>query len=655
MSITSPPAFPGSKVSLPDSTAMSGGSSAESNPLLILAGLALVPAFLLPGWWCWPALGLFGLWLGVNARVSGRLWRRTALDWPVILVLAGMLVGLLSSLDPALSANRAWSLVGGLVAFSVVSNGCSPRQVRAYGGLVLSVLGAAVSLLSLIAVDWGRGDLLKLPVIYDHLPHLLNGSFGSGASAESEINPRVVAGALAMLVPAAWTTFFSFSRANLRHKRLKLAGLLLMNLFTSLTLLLTQAPTAIAGLIVAGFLVFLVWSLSLVNGRRRVAAAGLLGLLLALFGLVLLMLLPRLAALLPASDAEPTRRIVFRLEMWLRALDMFAAKPFTGIGLNNFPVSLSHFYPTYSLGPEAHAHNLVLQTALDGGVIGLAAFICVLVGVFSLLRQAWRERDSARRWLIAGVAVGTLAWLFYGVGESITLAHKPAVILWMMWGLVAALAYQPRKEAAQPDDAAVAPGWWKRQRYPLAGLALSLLCLGGLLIAGGWDMFQTNLAVLEAQKALLDNGNGGNFDAAAGGRLAERLVQKGFPGAATFDLAAHLAARQGDFDATADYLQREARLDARNTVLRYIPGEWNIWRPLKDSPPGQPILRLYNQWKMRYPTDPLGYARLAVAYRERCQAGQAATVLQEGLKLVKPDDALLLKALLLQKEVPPGC
>src|SRR5947209_6031083 len=79
--------------------------------------LGLSPTFLFPGWWSWVALVLLiGLWL-LRWRVTGQIWRPTALDWPIALVVAGNAIGVYAALDPTLATNRAWSLVGGILVY----------------------------------------------------------------------------------------------------------------------------------------------------------------------------------------------------------------------------------------------------------------------------------------------------------------------------------------------------------------------------------------------------------------------------------------------------------------------------------------------------------------------------------------------------------
>ncbi len=570
-----------------------------------LLALCCVPAFLLPGWWSWPALILV-LGLGLIGWRSKSL--RTGLEWPLILLLVSVLIGLWASLDLALSLNRAWSLVAGLVTFYTVNTLFNKQQIN-QAGTVLVGFGLLAGAIGLIGTDWGRGDLLKLPFIYDYLPHLLKSSFGSGASAEQELNPRVIAGAMAMLVPLGWSMTL-LSPGNYRWLRILAA------LFLTFVLLLTQAPTAIGGLLVASLITFIVSKL----WRYKWLLALLTTALIGLITLTGANLLTTLARQLPPPDSEPTLRLILRLEMWLRSFDMLADKPFTGIGLNNFPQSINNFYPAYSLGSEAHAHNILLQTAVDGGLPGLLAFGAVLGGVSLTLRKAWQanQDNKAARALLWGIAIGTLSWLFYGVGESITLAHKPALILWAMWGLAAGLARNSQTVSIQKST---------NQKIVKALIIVAVLVMSTLLVIVNLDRLKTNLAIIEGQRAILQNDLAKIAESEAKLREAIRLPNT-YISAATLDLMARLEERQGNFSLALDYLGREAGRDANFTSEKYIPAEWSIWRKSKPAE-ANPLIRLYRQWQIRYPENGLAQGKLALAYAKNCDLSGMSNTLKQ--------------------------
>jgi len=101
--------------------------------------------------------------------------------------------------------------------------------------------------------------------------------------------------------------------------------------------------------------------------------------------------------------------IVERMAHWQAALAMFSDHPWLGVGIGNYAVA----YPQYALGrwrdPLGHAHNYYLNIAAEAGVIGLGAYIILVVACFA---QAWRVMQRTKGYWRA-VALGTLGVLVH--------------------------------------------------------------------------------------------------------------------------------------------------------------------------------------------------------------------------------------------------
>ena len=137
------------------------------------------------------------------------------------------------------------------------------------------------------------------------------------------------------------------------------------------TLLLTQTILGLLGLLAGTFIVLVFVSRWFWLLLPAGVAAG--------AGLVLWMNpVEYLTALLSIDDLGDIA-VLMRLNMWSRAWAMIWDLPFTGIGLNTFPLIQSQFYTGYIIGHEPDAHNLLLQTALDLGLPVLVAFLWFLV------------------------------------------------------------------------------------------------------------------------------------------------------------------------------------------------------------------------------------------------------------------------------------
>jgi O-antigen ligase len=144
----------------------------------------------------------------------------------------------------------------------------------------------------------------------------------------------------------------------------------------------------------------------LVVGFRRERLAG----LVALVGVPLLVLAwatrlvpasvqekllaqARLNDVLSGQINDANFSTVERLAHWIAGLRMFSAHPLLGVGAGNYAAA----YPAYALPdwPDAlgHAHNYYINVAAETGLLGLLAFLAVVV---ASLAVGWRAAHVAR-------------------------------------------------------------------------------------------------------------------------------------------------------------------------------------------------------------------------------------------------------------------
>jgi O-antigen ligase len=193
-----------------------------------------------------------------------------------------------------------------------------------------------------------------------------------------------------------------------------------------------------------------------------VATQGRGGLLAALVGLVLLLtaagprdrrawavktVMGAVAALLVVGGVLAVRLDVFRTESldirrreWAAGLSMFADRPALGSG----PDTYALLYPQKRTVADGRAlgleiadkpHNLFIEYAATTGVLGLAAFVALLVAVG---RAGWRRRREAAALLAVGAAylaqaffsfeVPPLALLFWVVVAGLIVVADPALV-----------------------------------------------------------------------------------------------------------------------------------------------------------------------------------------------------------------------------------
>lgn len=140
-------------------------------------------------------------------------------------------------------------------------------------------------------------------------------------------------------------------------------------------------------------------------------------------------------AVLPRDDGEAPW-VVGRLDLWGAAMPLIVAHPMLGVGPDNF----RHLYGA-ELGLETwderiQANNLYLELLADLGVLGLAAFVWVIVRPMRTTISAWRRRGSgAWMFLYLGIGLALMAFLVHGLLDSFLAFTPTALLFWMLLGL----------------------------------------------------------------------------------------------------------------------------------------------------------------------------------------------------------------------------
>jgi putative inorganic carbon (HCO3(-)) transporter len=426
-------------------------------PWLLLASRYAVIGFLL----------LSALWVARAVR-RPLVTAVSPVEWPVVGLLGMAVISLGVSTDLSLSLPKLAGLLLGLTAFVVVGEGVgTPRDVaRLVAGL--SVGGVGVALVGLVGTAWLVPKVGFLAPIYSHLPHLIQ-RVATSQGVTPGFQPNEVAGILALLIPVPVAVAIYPLRPPYR------LALLASAILMALTLLLTFSRSAILGVSAAMLLVAVGRWPRLAYGLPvgLVAGAGLIWRLgsgavgSALFGL--------------PTGADLPAKALSRGEIWQRALAMIQAFPFTGIGLNTFPIVLARLFPTFVNAPDQpipHAHNLILQTALDLGLPGLLCFLTLLGAAGLALVRAWPETTGWRRGAVAGVAAGLIAHLVFSLTDAVTLGAKPGGFLWVVLGGALALGWLSSKRPALT----VQTGRGSIARYLSAALVLTASSLGSWIV-----------------------------------------------------------------------------------------------------------------------------------------------------------------------------
>lgn len=349
---------------------------------------------------------------------------------PALYLLIGMVgVSLWASFDVSVSLDKVTTLLVSLVLFWAVAGWVSTpaRFAAAISGFLLT--GTGLALAGLLGTRWQDKWPIIGPLVASW-PTVVTGVPGAEAGA----NPNALGGALVLFLPAHVALLWWWLRARRTGDLPRALApvwvgtlLALSASLVTVVLLATQSRGAWAGLAAAGLLAAWVHS----GWRLRLALAAGVGATAW-----------ALRSLMSGPSFES------RLEIWSRAWQALGDVWLTGMGLGTFRDVLPQLYPVYLTPadvPIAHAHNQFLQTGLDVGVPGLAAYVVLWVVAAITIGRAWRAAPaSGVRTVAAGLGAGLTATLVFGLTDAIPLGAKVGVCFWLALALVAALPVATR-------------------------------------------------------------------------------------------------------------------------------------------------------------------------------------------------------------------
>ncbi len=578
----------------------------------------------------WPlfAFGLVALTWVCRWIANGRLTMATGLEIPVVIIILMALVGYSVSIDKSLSYTRFWSLVLGILTFFGIANALRPKHLWAATS-ILALLAIGIVGFAIIGTDWQQTRLVDIPWIYDHLPGLVRNLPGSGVPKTSElINPRLIGITLGIFV-SFFLAFLLFSH----NRNLRLLSLVIV-IVGFITVVLTQTLAGIAGVLVA-LLLFLAWK------NRWFLLTIPLGLGGVVAGVYIIGPM-RVSQYLLSTDNPLGIAMALRLDMWSRAVAMIKDMPFTGIGLNTFTLVQPYFYPGYILGPEPHAHNLFLQTALDLGLPGLIAFLCLIMAwIYIVHRKYLASENYEYRIFLLGLVAGVLAYLSHGFMDAMMLGSKPGLFFWIFLGMGIA-ALDPRGSEKRLDTKYLT----SRIKYliGLPSIAIPLI----LVVIHPTSVYM-NIGAIQAHKALstaLSTGSADIDTLEEAKAILQRVYAADQSNLSANDLLGRIYAwEQNPILAIEGYAGRVA-IDGNKPLLHYYPaGYWlEKLEGKEDSTQNdwQDLVTIYSQWSGRYPDRAELYTQIGLVWQcHLADKTRAASVIESGIQAqAKPIELL---------------
>jgi len=416
-----------------------------------------------------PLVAALGVaWLAGMVRQRAIHFTFAPLLIALLLFFGALLLSLFDALSLSLSAKELLKWGEFLVVYVVVAHTVKDRRQ-------VAILIALVLLAGVLEAAWGLyGSLQRLgPPSYAIVGGRLFRAFGTFGQ------PNPFGGYINLSLPLGLSLLVDRLLRGARGEQRQAIGQHLWTIalltgcaLLGLALVLSWSRGAWLGAAVAVGVVVLVWGVVLLLGARRNEQwrrAGerllLLLLIVAIVGGTLM--LAGAADLLPASITARLGSIseqlgvfdvrtvkltdenyaaVERMAHWQAALAMIQARPLLGYGIGNYAAA----YPQYNLpgweDPLGHAHNYYLNVAAETGLVGLAAYLLLLLVA---LAGAWNVAGRATDGLARAVAIGVLgvlaAQMTHNVFDNLWV-HSMAVPVALLLGLVYAVGQEVPSE-----------------------------------------------------------------------------------------------------------------------------------------------------------------------------------------------------------------
>ncbi len=355
------------------------------------------------------------------------------------LILFGLMVivGVIVTADPDLTHPKAFGLLLGFAYWRYFATAVRTRRALIFAVLFFLLAGIAMTYVGAVSADW-RDKVALLSNLLNRLPSQLVQLPGAAATHTNELGGTIV-----IYLPLFLAVIFGWRPISKRP----LLAIPLLGLASSavLILLLSQSRSAWIGTV--GGLVILAtsWFLFLPKSRLKQTIQIGLGLLALLFIVVLTQLdwnqVSTFIEEPPRDTAVGTfTTLNFRRQLWGAALEVLDDTPYTGTGLGAFRRVVPRLYPISASDSKdvAHAHNILLQVAVDTGLPGLIAYLTILITI-SIITVKIARRQNQDKLLILGLFASLIGLHLFGLTDALAPGAKPGLLFWIALGLVTAL------------------------------------------------------------------------------------------------------------------------------------------------------------------------------------------------------------------------
>jgi len=204
----------------------------------------------------------------------------------------------------------------------------------------------------------------------------------------------------------------------------------------SLAFLLIAVPATLLSFSRGGYLALAAVAVGLaIAHRRRWALLG-----IAVAAAIVLILIPpihkRIAIEVDLSD--PSNTLVGRSHLWSASVEMLKHHIPFGAGLSGFATAIAPYWNPYHPDRFIYPHNFVLTFWSETGLLGLAAFVWIVITGFKVGWRGWRSADAGWRPIHLGVVLALVAVVLHGLVDVPYFKNDLALEFWVILALASA-------------------------------------------------------------------------------------------------------------------------------------------------------------------------------------------------------------------------
>jgi O-antigen ligase len=149
------------------------------------------------------------------------------------------------------------------------------------------------------------------------------------------------------------------------------------------------------------------------------------------------------------NPSDPNNTLVSREHLWQATLRMLQDHPIFGTGLYGFRRSIQPYRGGVYQENLIYPHNIVLNAWTETGLLGLAAFLWLLVQTFLVSWRGWTSGPVAWRAIQLGIFLAMVAIVVHGLVDVPYFKNDLALEFWTLLGLAWAGARQPKAQLAE--------------------------------------------------------------------------------------------------------------------------------------------------------------------------------------------------------------